>query len=224
MAAKAIDLGDETSGVNLQMEGHVDMPPHSVKDLWELEVLDSSPSHLPSWSPAQRPPSSHPNMKHCLEICVTLTGELGAVPPPSHSWMAPSWKICCMMLGPDSLKLWWQAQVEQFFFMRGIQWERAWPWMRLEMLHSYSQEQVCRLENWPTLSQTLWQSNKVEGSLLEPYQTVELRQGDPDIPIWICQPIPSSLIPEKFPSEGCIWGWWFQLSTITPLALKRLRT
>ena len=27
--------------------------------------------------------------KHCLEICVTLTEELGAVPPPSHSWMAP---------------------------------------------------------------------------------------------------------------------------------------
>ena len=28
-------------------------------------------------------------MKHCLEICVTLTEELGAVPPPSHSWMTP---------------------------------------------------------------------------------------------------------------------------------------
>ena len=28
-------------------------------------------------------------MKHCLEIHVTLTEELGAVPPPSHSWMAP---------------------------------------------------------------------------------------------------------------------------------------
>ena len=28
-------------------------------------------------------------MKHCLEICVTLTEELGAVPPPSHSWTAP---------------------------------------------------------------------------------------------------------------------------------------
>ena len=28
-------------------------------------------------------------MKHCLEICVTLTEELGTVPPPSHSWMAP---------------------------------------------------------------------------------------------------------------------------------------
>ena len=51
--------------------------------------LDSSPSCLPSWSLARRPPSSHPNTKHCLEIHVTLTEELGAVPPPSHSWMAP---------------------------------------------------------------------------------------------------------------------------------------
>ena len=65
------------------------MPPQSAKDLWELEASDSSPSHLPSWSLAQTPPSSHPNTKHCLEICVTLTEELGAVPPPSHSWMAP---------------------------------------------------------------------------------------------------------------------------------------
>ena len=28
-------------------------------------------------------------MKYCLEIHVTLTEELGAVPPPSHSWTAP---------------------------------------------------------------------------------------------------------------------------------------
>ena len=28
-------------------------------------------------------------MKHCLEIHVTLTEELVAVPPPSHSWTAP---------------------------------------------------------------------------------------------------------------------------------------
>ena len=89
MAAKWSNLVYETSGANLQMEGHADVPPQSVKDLWELEALDSSPSCLPSWFPARRPPSSHPNMKHCLEICVTLTEELGAVPPSSHSWMAP---------------------------------------------------------------------------------------------------------------------------------------
>ena len=77
------------SAVNLQMEGHADMPPQSAKDLWESEASGSSPSHLPSWSLARRLPSSHPNTKHCLEICVTLTEELGAVPPSSHSWMAP---------------------------------------------------------------------------------------------------------------------------------------
>ena len=89
MAAKSNNLVDEMSGAYLQMKGHADMPPQSAKDLWELEALDSSPSHLPSWSLAQRPLSSYPNTKHCLEICVTLTGELGAEPPPSHSCTAP---------------------------------------------------------------------------------------------------------------------------------------
>ena len=54
-----------------------------------LDASGSSPSHSPSWSLARRPPCSHPNTKHCLEICVTLTEEIGVVPPPSHSWMAP---------------------------------------------------------------------------------------------------------------------------------------
>ena len=88
-AAKLSDLGNETSEVNSQMEGSMDVPPQSAKDLQELEALGSSPSHLLSWSPARRLPSSHPNMKHCLEIHVMLTEELGAVSPPSHSWMAP---------------------------------------------------------------------------------------------------------------------------------------
>ena len=65
------------SGANLQMEVHVDMPPQSVKDLQELEASDlSSPSCSPSWPLARRPPSNHPNMKHCLEIHVTLIEEL----------------------------------------------------------------------------------------------------------------------------------------------------
>ena len=89
MAAKLSDLVGEMSGVNLQMEGHTDMPPQSGKDLQELEASGSSPSHLLSWSLARRLPSIHPNTKHCLEICVTLTEELGAVPSHSHSWMAP---------------------------------------------------------------------------------------------------------------------------------------
>ena len=89
MATKSSDLVDKMSGTNLQMEGHVDMPSQSAKDLWELEVLGSSPSHLPSWLLARRLPSSCLNTRHCLEIHVILTEELGAVPLPSHSWMAP---------------------------------------------------------------------------------------------------------------------------------------
>ena len=88
MAAKLSHLGDETSGANLQTEGHVDMPSQNAKELWEPEASDSSPSNLPSWSPAWRLLSSGPNTKYCLEICVTLMEELRAVPPPSHSWIA----------------------------------------------------------------------------------------------------------------------------------------
>ena len=75
-------------GANLQADGHVEVPTQRSKDLWKPEEEDSSPSHSPSWSPAQRPLSGCPNMKCCLEIWVTLTEELGAIPPPSHSWMA----------------------------------------------------------------------------------------------------------------------------------------
>ena len=89
MAAALSDLVDKMSGANLQMEGHVYMQSQSAKDLWELEALGSCSSHLLLWFPARRLPSSHPNTKHCLEICVTLTEELRAVSQPSHSWMAP---------------------------------------------------------------------------------------------------------------------------------------
>ena len=61
----------------------------SAKDLWEPRTSDSPPYHSPSWSLAQRPPSGHPNTKYCLDICVTLTEELGPILPPSHPWMVP---------------------------------------------------------------------------------------------------------------------------------------
>ena len=89
MAAKLSDLAEETSGASLQVDGQMEEPTQATKDLWESEEDDSSPSYLPLWSPALRPPSSCPNMKYCLQIQVTLTEELGAIPPPSHSWMAP---------------------------------------------------------------------------------------------------------------------------------------
>ena len=88
MAAKSSDLVDKMPGANLQTDGHADVPAQSAKDLQEPEEEDSSPSHLPSWFPAWRLPSSHPNMKYCLEIQVTLMEELGAIPPPSHLWTA----------------------------------------------------------------------------------------------------------------------------------------
>ena len=67
----------------------MEVPSQSAKDPWESGASGSSPSHLPSWSLARRLLSSCPNVRHCLEIQVMLTKELGAVPPPSHSWMAP---------------------------------------------------------------------------------------------------------------------------------------
>ena len=68
MAAKLSDLVDKMSGANLGMDGHADVLTQSAKDLQEPEEEDSFPSHSLPWSPAQRPPSSCPNMKYCLEI------------------------------------------------------------------------------------------------------------------------------------------------------------
>ena len=89
MAAKWSNLVDKTSEANLQVDGQVEKPAQGVVDLWETEEEDSSPLCLPMWSPVQRLPLGHLNTKHCLEIRVTLTDELGDVPPPSHSWLAP---------------------------------------------------------------------------------------------------------------------------------------
>ena len=89
MAAKSSDLGDKTSEANLQVDGQVEKPAQRAADWQEMEEEDSSPHHLPMWSPVQRPPLGCLNTKHCLEIRVTLTDELGDMPPPSHAWMAP---------------------------------------------------------------------------------------------------------------------------------------
>ena len=105
MAAKLNDLVDGTSGANLQAEGHAEVLTQSAKDLQEPEASHSSPSNLPSWSLARRLLSSHPNMKYCLEMHVTLMEELRAVPLLTLGW-PPLWKTCCMMLELDSLKQW----------------------------------------------------------------------------------------------------------------------
>ena len=88
MAAKSNDLVDKTSEANLRVDGQMKKPAQGAVDLQETEEEDSSPLCLLTWSPVQRPPLGCINMKHCLEIQVTLTDELGDVPPPSHSWMA----------------------------------------------------------------------------------------------------------------------------------------
>ena len=89
MAAKSSDLGDKMSEANLQADGWVENPAQGAVDQQETEEVDSSPHNLPMWSPVQRPPLGCLNMKHCLEIQVTLTDELGDMPPPPHAWMAP---------------------------------------------------------------------------------------------------------------------------------------
>ena len=89
MAAKLSDLGDKMSEANLQADGQVEKAAQEAADQWEMEEEDSSPHNSLMWSPVQRLLLGCLNMKHCLEIQVTLTDELGDVPPPSHAWMAP---------------------------------------------------------------------------------------------------------------------------------------
>ena len=89
MAAKSSNLSDNISEANLQTNGQAEKPAHGAVDRQEMEEEDSSPHNSLMWSPVQRLPLGHLNTKHCLEIRVTLTDELGDIPPPSHAWMAP---------------------------------------------------------------------------------------------------------------------------------------
>ena len=125
MATKSSDLEDQTSGANLQMEGHVGMPSQSQKDPEEMGVSGSSPSCLASWSPARRLPPSCPNTRHCLGIHMTLTKETGAIPQQPHAWTEPlvedmfSYARTCLtkaiVMGPGRAIL----------FMGDSHWERA---------------------------------------------------------------------------------------------------
>ena len=77
------------SGANLQTDSHMAMESQCQKGLEEMGTLGSSPSHLPSWSPARGPPPNHPNTRYFLGIHVTLTEETGVIPPLSYTWTAP---------------------------------------------------------------------------------------------------------------------------------------
>ena len=74
---------------NLQADGLMEEPAQRAANRQEMEEEDSSPPNSPTWSPVQRPPMGHLNTNYCLSIQVTLTDELGDVPPPLHTWMAP---------------------------------------------------------------------------------------------------------------------------------------
>ena len=89
MSAKMSDRGDNMTEANLQADGLVEEAAQRGVDRQEMEEEDSSPHNLPTWSPVQRPSTGHLNTNYCLSIQVTLTDELGDVPPPSHAWMAP---------------------------------------------------------------------------------------------------------------------------------------
>ena len=78
-----------TLGANLPTEGHMPKPSRGQKDPKVMEALGSTPSHLPSWSPARKPSPGHPNTRDCLGIHITLTEETGAAPPPHHAWVVP---------------------------------------------------------------------------------------------------------------------------------------
>ena len=89
MAAKMSDRGDNMTEANLQADGLAEEPAQRAVDWWEMEGEDSSPHNSPIWSPVQRLPTGCLNMNYCLSIQVTLTDELGDVPPPLHAWTAP---------------------------------------------------------------------------------------------------------------------------------------
>ena len=89
MTTRSSDLEDWMSGANLQTEGHVGMESQCQKGPEETGASGSSPSHLPSWSPATGLLPNCPNARYYLGIHVTLTKETGVVPPPSHTWIAP---------------------------------------------------------------------------------------------------------------------------------------
>ena len=132
-------------------------------DVQEPEEEDSSPFCSLSWSQAQRPPSGHPNTKYCLEIWVTLTEELGAIPPPSHSVDGPTGRIHAVQSNNwTHSKQWWlDTGRTVLFYGRHSMGEGFTWWMRLEMPHSSSQELVHGCKNQPTPLPTQWQFKRV---------------------------------------------------------------
>ena len=89
MAANMSDRGDNMTEANLQADGLVEEPVQRAVDVQGMEGEDSSPHNSLTWFPVQRLPTGRLNMNYCLSIQVTLTDELGDVPPPLHAWTTP---------------------------------------------------------------------------------------------------------------------------------------
>ena len=89
MTAKMSGRDDDTTEANLQANGLREEPAQRAVDRQEMEEEDSSPHNLPTCSPVQRLPTGCLNMNYYLWIQVTLTDELGDVPPPLHAWTTP---------------------------------------------------------------------------------------------------------------------------------------
>ena len=68
MAVKTSDTGKDMAEANLQADGLEGEPAQGAVDQWEMVGEDSSPHNSLTWSPAQRPPTSHLNVNYCLEI------------------------------------------------------------------------------------------------------------------------------------------------------------
>ena len=126
MAAKSRDLVDKTSGANLQVDGHVEVPTQSAKDLQEPEEEDSSPSHSQSWSPARRLPSSCLNTKYCFGDTSDINRRIGGssttlsfLDGPTSRRHAAQGKNWTHQSSGD-----W-PQVGQFFSMGDVQLGRA---------------------------------------------------------------------------------------------------
>ena len=226
MAAKLSNIADEMSGANLQMEGHEYMPVQSAKDLWEPEVLDSPSSCSPSWSPTWRLPSSCPNMKYCLDICVTWIEELGVIPPPSHSWMAPLVEdmLCnarirlteAVVTGPGKAVL---------FYGRHSMWEglTADEARDATFLLTGAGTWMGKSAYLTTDSMTIQEGKRAIAQAISDCWVKERGPGHPCVNLPAQQPFQFNP-PLKFTSKRCFWRLQFWLPTITPLALQRLGT
>ena len=186
----------------------MDVPSQSVKDLWEPEALGSSPSHSPSWSLAQRLLSSHPNMKHCLEIHVTLTEELGAVPPPFHSWTAPLMEdmLCDARTGLTKAVVTDPGRAVLFYgrfsMEEGLTADEA---RDATFLLTGAGTWVGKLAYLAADPMTIQEGRRAIAQAMSAHW---VKARDQDIPVWIYWPNnPSSLIPQEVPLWRMCLGW-----------------